>query len=193
MKFLLLISSWCFVLLLNAQITDTALCAISDVCIPGVLSNQALKFHVLVTFTRSWQAHDIPRVSANQRWEQGPVTNQSPAQTWHRDIPRHTFYCFKSLCQIVRDYEENCGDIPKQVCPLIFRFLSVKHNLLSLRPRNAGAEQNLLALVLISSWDEFILTLPCLALPELHCCNAYQAIQKTGFDRAFPSPWLLIL
>lgn len=41
----------------------------------------------------------------------------------------------------VRDYEENCGDIPKQVCPLIFRFLSVKHNLLSLRPRNAGAEQ----------------------------------------------------
>ena len=41
----------------------------------------------------------------------------------------------------VRDYEENCGDIPKQVCPLIFRFLSVKHNLLSLGSRNAGAEQ----------------------------------------------------
>ena len=53
-KFFLLTSSQYFVLLLDPPITNSVLYnAISDVCIPGVLSNQALKFHVLVTFTRS--------------------------------------------------------------------------------------------------------------------------------------------
>ena len=168
----------CF--LLNPQITDAVLYKL-------YLMSASLEFPVtrLSSFMFWWHLTARDKLMATPRY--WPIRDENRGQWPIRALLRSDIVTSPGthstvLRAYVRHYEENCKVILKQVCPLIFRFLSLKHI------SCLFAEQTLLALVLSSSWDEFILTLPRLALPELHCCNAYQAIQRglTGFSPALP-------